>query len=140
MFIQVFFAVILIVAIIGLANILNFIFKILLIGISLIIIVFIFTRKHRKKTNLERISRQNEYSDKYFNKNKYFEDGTSQRPPVTGDYFCQKYDIYATNYYYCQYANTSNCLNCSRRTEHKINDKYYYGVSDNCKEFNDSDY
>ncbi len=112
---------------------------VLAIGIILAIVIGILLKKSCDKWDAQERSDERDYRNQYFNTAEYFKEGSITRPPITNDYFYREFDFRAINYFYCRYANTSNCMNCSRRKEHKIYDQYYYGVSDNCKEYNYSD-
>lgn len=133
-FLSICFVIILIVGLIGTSDII----KILIIGIPLLIIGYILIKKFLDKSDSKYSSEQKEYDDKYFNTMKYFDQGYSTRPMITGDYFASSYETYtfSSSNRYCKYANTSNCANCLRRQEHKIDNLFYYGVSYNCKEYN----
>ena len=136
-FLAICFAIILIVGLIGPANIL----KVLVIGIPLLIVFCLLVKKLIDKLDAKYSTEENSCVDRYFNLGEHFEQGYSSRPVVTGDYFSSSYQTYTftSTYRYCKYANTSNCANCSRRAEHKsIDNQFYYGVSYNCKEYNDT--
>lgn len=128
-FAYVLFVIIILIAIIGVDNILKFI----LIAGGIALLIFIVWKIYDNASITSSISRTNYQQMEY--KKSYFAEGHEVRPPVTGDYF--KYS-YGAERWTCQYNNTSICANCSRREEHKINDLYYYGSSySRCTEIND---
>ncbi len=85
--------------------------------------------------------------DLYYNSSKYFKEGYVTRQNITNDFFLSSnYSSYTisdrytdTEILYCRFANTANCVNCSRRYEHYIDGLYYYGVSSNCKKTIETD-
>ena len=115
------------------------------IFVIIVAAVIIWILKDIKETRINNERQQeenNRIENIYYNSNNYFQEGYKQRQPVTGDYFLSSNfssynieDSYEdTKFLFCRYANTANCVNCSRRKEHCINNLYYYGVSYNCKE------
>lgn len=134
-FLGICFVVILIVALIGQSNILT----VIAIAVPILIIIGVLVSRWSKKYDLEKEEKEKQYRSTHYNIQSYFKEGSTERPAVTGDHFDYDYDIRAVDYYYCRYSNTATCMNCSRRREHKIDNKYYYGVSDACKKYNSSD-
>lgn len=123
------FIIIILIAIIGVDNILKFI----LIGGGIALVIFILWKIYDNATITSSIASSKYEREKY--EKSYFDEGYETRPAVTGDYF--KYS-YGVERWTCQYNNTSTCVNCARREEHKINDLYYYGSSySRCTELND---
>ncbi len=122
----------------------------------LLIIIFIVTIsiiKHAiKKDDLQRwIEHQNyatseqgkkEIAERKLNEKTEWCKGKSgciERTMVTGDYFATDYGRGAWNGngtdYPCKYQDTSNCMYCLRRREEELNNKFYYGYSENCEHY-----
>lgn len=118
-----------------------------------VIIVLILRKEKQRKEQAERDRLHNEWvkwsnteegkqelarrkleADTNWSKGKPF---SNERSIVTGDHYSMGGGdwSYSGTTYYCKYANSPNCMNCSRRKEIFLNDKYYYGESDNCYYF-----
>ena len=128
------FAIILVCALIGTENIL----KVLFVGIIVVVIGYFLLKKWSNKYDAEMSNKESELKQRYFSTNGHHSQSYDVRPIVTGDYFrssWQTQDDSASVWQYCQYANSTTCANCARRNEHIKEEKYYYGVSDKCREY-----